>query len=227
MVEKHTTMVELFKYPSIVFSILIAIVLSKHLLGLEFGMVTEVSTQGLKFAEHNKATDKILSEHESRLNEAYVRIKALEKDIQSAPEEAKKTEAAAFSAAQTVSDRTAQIPDILEGMVSDTTSAQLRGYIWIGNYNGKWNPTKLSGLDTGQPIEIAPQAMQQGTEYRMLGNMVVRDGLPANDREYFRGRENLGVIPRGSRVIILKAPVGIDREFAMQYWVEIETVSKL
>lgn len=165
-----------------------------------------------------------LGEHESRLNEIDLRIAVLEQRIQSVSGTSRQTQLNAFSAAQIVSDKTAQI-STLQKEVAPAADA-LRGYIWIGNYDQAWESPKLARLDTGQPLDLAPSDMLAGTEYTVLGNMVVRDGLPDNNKEYFRGRENLGVVPRGGRVVLLKAPVGIDREFAVQYWVEVEVIDK-
>ena len=221
MPEKHTPQVELLKYPVLVFSVVIALVILKHFLGLEFGVVTEVGTQGVKFAEQSQATLEALADLEARVNESLVRLQAVESQLQTPAEETKRVESAAFLAAQSVSDATAAIARLQEAAVSDRAE-KLRGYIWIGNYGRKWEPTKLGHLDTGQPITLPPEQIAPGTTYKVLGNMVLREGLPANDKEYFRGQASLGVVPRGSTVSIGKKPVGIDREFAIQYWAEIE-----
>ncbi|OZG72656.1 hypothetical protein BTA51_14090 [Hahella sp. CCB-MM4] len=65
--------------------------------------------------------------------------------------------------------------------------------------------------------------MQPGTEYRVLGNMVGRDGLPPQiPKKYYRARTSLGIVPRGSVVTLLAEPESVDREFALQYWANIE-----
>ena len=184
MPEKPGTTVELLKYPLVVFSIVISLVAMRYLLGLEFGVVTEVSTQGVKFtAVHGQAADAALSELESQLNEAIVKINALEARAQTPERELRIVRADAFSAAQMVSDTTAKIAKIREDFAKEQKAATiLRGYIWIGDYDGTWHKPQLAKLDTGQPIEMAPAKIQIGTEYKVLGNMTVRDGLPNNNR---------------------------------------------
>lgn len=226
MAEKNSTLVEMLKYPVLVFSIVAALVVAKYLLGVEFGVITEVSTQGVKFAEQSRATVEALANLEASLNESLVRIQALEKHVQASPAETKRVESEAFSAAQTVSDATATIARLNEAAVSGGAERMI-GYIWIGNYNRQWNSIKLGNLDTGQPIELPPQEIEPGTEYKVLGNMVLRAGLPPNDQDYFRAQASLGVIPRGTKVSIRRRPVGIDREFAIQYWAEIEVVREM
>lgn len=229
MSEQRSQAAELAKYPLLVFSILIALVLAKFLLGLEFGAITEVSTGGVKFAEKSQATLAALANLESKVNQAASEIEAIKKSLSdktggptassTALLETTQT-VSGFEATQTVSDQTARVEEI---GVSDPLSKQkIRGYIWIGNFKNSWAGIQLAKLDSGQPVALPPEQIQKGTEYAVLGNMVVRDGLPANDKEYFRGRNSIGVLPRGTRIRIVKPPEGIDREYAVQYWAEIE-----
>ncbi len=52
----------------------------------------------------------------------------------------------------------------------------------------------------------------------------MRDGLPANDAEYFRAKKIVGTIGRGTRIRLITSPKGVDREFATQYWAEVEAL---
>ena len=127
-----------------------------------------------------------------------------------------------FSAAQTVSDQTANVSKLFAA-ATGKASISARGYIWIGNYaDDRWDSPKLASLASGQPVAMTPRQIKPGTEYSVLGNMVIRNGLPPNNTEYFRAQKSLGVIPRGTRVRIVTSPIGIDREFAVQYWAEVE-----
>lgn len=47
-------------------------------------------------------------------------------------------------------------------------------------------------------------------------------GLPSNDADCSRVRKSLGVIPRGTSVRLVNAPVAIDRPYAVPYWAQIE-----
>lgn len=219
MSERTAVVVEIIKYPILIFSILLALVAAKHMLGLEFGVVTEVGTGGVKFAEKTQATFEALTNLEAKVNQAIIQIEQLKKDSNSTLE-SPAVQAKIFEAAQTVSDQTAKIEQIQ--LPNSARQARLKGYIWIGNFNGSWKKANLAQLDTGQPITLGPDKLQRGTEYTVLGNMVVRDGLPGNDQNYFKGRNSLGVVPSGTRVRIASEPVAIDREYAIQYWAEVE-----
>jgi len=69
-----SAIVDLLKYPLLVFSMLLALVAAKLFLGLEFGAVTEVSTGGVKFAEKSRATFDALTDLEVKVNQALVAI---------------------------------------------------------------------------------------------------------------------------------------------------------
>ena len=218
--------VELFKYPILVVFIVLGVIALKYSLGLEFGMVTEFSTNGLKFSERsNKATLKAISELESKLNEVTVKIADIERRASLNADNERNVQLNAFSASQSVSDETANIAK-LKPPTDGKDVERIIGYIWIGNYNGQWERTTLANLSSGQPINIAPMKIQAGTKYTVLGNMVIRDGLPPNNEKYYRARNNVGVVPRGSDVSVLSKPEGIKRKFATQYWAKIEYLSK-
>ncbi|OZG72650.1 hypothetical protein BTA51_14060 [Hahella sp. CCB-MM4] len=223
MADDRSGIIELAKYPVLVFSIVVALIIAKFALGLEFGMITEVSTDGLKFSEKsNKATLSALTEIEAKLNDLSVRIEALETDGGNKSAAAiSNAQAEAFTASQSVSDATANIAQ-LNTQVPGNEASTLKGWIWIGNYDGGWTKSSIAELGTGQPLSIDPTSMQPGTEYRVLGNMVARDGLPPNTKEYYRARTSLGIVPRGSVVTLLAEPESVDREFALQYWANIE-----
>jgi hypothetical protein len=219
MSDRHSLIVDLIKYPILIFSILIALVAAKYLLGLEFGVVTEVGTGGVKFAEKSQATFEALTNLEGKVNQALVELEQLKKTSHSAAE-SPEIKAKLFEAAQIVSDQTAKVEQIQ--LPDPARRGRLKGYIWIGNFKQTWSGPKLAQPNTGQPISLPPSELQRGTEYIVLGNMVVRDGPPANDQSYYRGRNSLGVIPQGTRVRLVTEPIARDREYAVQYWAEVE-----
>lgn len=221
MSDRHSVVVELVKYPILIFSVLIALVAAKYLLGLEFGLVTEVGTAGVKFAEKNQATFGALTNLEGKLNQALVELEQLKNTVQPAPESAE-TKVKLFEAAQTVSDETAKVEQIQ--LPDSARRGRLKGYIWIGDFKQAWSKPKLAQPNTGQAVNLPPGQLQRGTEYIVLGNMVVRDGRPPNDKDYYRARASLGVIPHGQRVRLVGDPVAIDREYAVQYWAEVEVL---
>ncbi len=216
--ETKTLVADLLKYPVLVLSLLLAAGTAKYCGVLEFGPVTEMGPQGVKFAEQSRAVSKSLTDLETQVNASLVRLDALEADRKGSQiSQNKQVEEKAASAAQVVSDSTAQAARIVDAM----RVGQLKGYIWVGNFDRRWQPTNLARLDSGQPIELPPDQLREGTEYQVLGNMVARDGLPQNDSKYYQGRSSLGVITRGTRVMITKTPIGVERGFAVQYWAEV------
>jgi hypothetical protein len=213
--------IEVLKYPVLVFSLLLALIAARYLLGLEFGVVTEVGTGGVKFAEKSQATYEALTSLESKVNQALVELEQLKKTT-SQPPSTPEAQARVAEAAQTVSDQTAKVAQIQ--LPDRGRTDKLRGYIWIGDFDGNWSRVKLASPNTGQAIAAAPAQLQRGTEYTVLGNMVIRDGMPTNDDSYFRGRGSLGVLPAGTRVRLVSPPTGIKRSFATQFWAEVEAV---
>lgn len=232
MENKHTYLLELVKYPVLVFSIVLALVVLKYALGLQIGVLTEVSTSGVKFSEQsNQATLTAITELESKLADLSAKVSAIEErgpllgaNESGAEETSRSWDSEAFRASQTVSDETAKIAKISNKYYekSEQKVERLKGWMWLGDYSDTWSKTTIASLNSGQPIDMAPQNIVVGTDYRVLGNMVVRAGLPPNNKEYFRAQPNLGVIPRNSKIRILKEPEGVDREFAVQYWAEVE-----
>lgn len=99
-----------------------------------------------------------------------------------------------------------------------------RGYIWIGNYDqasGSWSRSFLTRLD-GRPVAEPPRDLAPGSLFIVGGNMTLREALPKNNAAYFREQRSLGVVLRGTTVTLLDAPVGIDRDYAVQYWALFE-----
>jgi len=208
---------DVLKYPITVFSVLIALLIAKSQLGLTFGPITELTRDGIKFAQESSAK---ISDLESQLNAMAVQVTALTSET--APPAARALAAEVSEAAQTVSDQTTRLA---QSVRSSESSGSAHGFIWIGNYGTRWDRVQLGAPESGEPIATTPDALQPGAEFTVLGNMVLRDGLPSNDDAYFRGRASVGVVPRGSRVRLLAAPVRFERAQVVQYWAEVETTA--
>jgi hypothetical protein len=217
MANEESTAVALLKYPITVFSILLALLVAKWQLGITFGAVQEVGPGGVKFSQEAKAE---LTDIASRLNGALAAIEELRKAAPAQKAKSPEAQATIFEAAQTVSDQTAQLANLTQAPASG--SGPTGGFIWIGDYGNGWSRAKLAAVDKGQPITAPPDQLQPGTEYKVLGNMVVRDGLPANDPQYFQGRRSLGTLPRGTKIRLAEKPVAVDRGAAVQYWAKVE-----
>ena len=215
--------VELIKYPVLVFSLLAAVVVARFALGIEFGNVTEISTQGLKFAEANQALSKTVTDLETRLNAMQEQIKALEGGANGNTVFSEIVQQDVFSAEQMVSDVTANASRLVAQAAPEQEDA-LQGYIWIGDWgDGAWKKIQLAGLDSRQPVTLPPNQMVAGTQYISLGNLVVRAARPRNDEIYYKGVETNGVIPRGARIEIVTQP-NIVREESQQFWAEVRLI---
>lgn len=219
----HQMIVELLKYPIITLSIFLLLLGSRLWLGLEFGVVTKLTTDGVEFTERKTdETFKALTNLEGKLNKALLEIEHLKKISPQIAESASTTQAQLLEATETVSDQTASIENLAKPSSNTVDKDLLRGFIWIGNFQNSWTKPRLAFKGSGQPIDLEPAKLQPGTEYKVLGNMVLRDGLPNNDDNYYKGRKSLGVIPRGTIVRLTTTPISFTRETKVQYWTEVE-----
>jgi hypothetical protein len=214
--DEKSNVVELLKYPITILSILLALIAARYFLGITFGAVAEVSASGVKFSQDAKGEIASLA---AQLNSATAAIEELRKQSPQHAELTPKAQSALFEASQTVSNQTAQVAKLQADPGTD--SPKSKGYIWIGDYGNDWARVKLAPVDSNDPIKVAPAQIVAGSEYKVLGNMVVRESLPPNNADYYRSLKSLGIIPVGTKVRILSKPTGIDREFAVQYWAEV------
>lgn len=210
--------VELFKYPVTILSLLLALVVAKSLLGIQFGQVTELGPGGIKFAQEARAE---IADIASKLNGALAEIEALKKAAPAAQTASPQTQKEVFAATQTVSDQTAQLANVAREIAPNGPVTR-KGYIWIGDYKNSWGRVMLGTGENDTPVKARPEDLPLSATYTALGNLVVRDGLPSNDAEYFRARSSLGVVPKGTSLKLVGTPVAIDREYAVQYWAQIE-----
>ncbi len=97
------------------------------------------------------------------------------------------------------------------------------GWIWIGNYAEKaWSTCMLKRID-GKALPIgSPESIQKNEVFEVTGNMYIRKYLPPNTDSYFRSVNAVGIVPNGSEVEVLEPPQAIDRGFQVQYWMKIQ-----
>jgi hypothetical protein len=214
-----TALIDLAKYPLAVLSVFLALVGAKFILGIPFGSVSEITTDGVKFSQEAKGEIASLSAQVNGLSKAVEELRLGTGTTKPLSVESKSK---IFEASQTVSNQTAELTAV--GPTKSAPGEEARGYIWVGDYDssdGKWTRIKLVSPTTNASLSGAPTSISAGSEYAVGANMVLRDGLPRNDGEYFQGRKSIGIIPTGTRVRILGVPTPIDREFAVQYWVQV------
>lgn len=215
---------ELLKYPIIVGSILIALIGAKYLLDFDISRATKIGAGGIEFSKQQERTSDATQELDRQLKEAIARIEILEKRLDDPSNQINENERRQIieEAAQEVSPAVAMLSkSAAQG--GKSLVYRTSGYIWIGNYKDKWQKPVLIGLD-GQVINKSPTSINVGEEYTTRGNMVIREQLPENNVDYYKGSRSLGTIPVGTRIRIEQAPVGVDREFAVQYWTKVVVI---
>ena len=211
---------ELLRYPVIVASVLAGVIFAKWFLALDLSRITEVGPSGIKLQETREEASVAISELEARLDETVARLSGVEEQIETSGVVRKKMVSEVSESSDAVARLSRAITDgdgtLLEGK---------KGYIWIGNYRADtegWERQNLLQVDSRLPIERPPPRLAKGSQYRLAINTILRDRIPPNNDEYFRARKNLGVVPRGTLLTLVGEPVGIEREFAEQFWAEIE-----
>ena len=220
------TKLEMLKYPVMMITVIVGLVLAEWLLDIDVSRITKIGPQGIELVQETREhTSAAVSEVETKLKELTARMEALEK----------KTDTSEFSLTRKdtlllraefdeVSDAVSQL-SMSQSKSTRTVLVGRQGYIFIGIYNstdGEWKRAILGRQDSRQPVTSAPDQLLVGGRYLVDTNMVLRDGLPPNDEQYFRSRKNMGVIPRGTLVALLDQPVGINRGFAVEFWAPVE-----
>lgn len=208
---------ELLRYPILVLTILLGMWIARPLLGVDYTRLTKVGPSGLEFSEAKTA----FVDLDSALRGMQKEIELLKASAPAAGEQASpEKKAEIIEAAQTVSNETAELADI--GNIPSNKSEGK--YIWMGNFNGNWERVQLNDPANNSPVSKPPDQLKPGDVFRVRGNMVVRAGLPQNNQEYYRGRESLGIVPRGKSVRLLSQPEPIERGATTQYWVRVEVL---
>jgi hypothetical protein len=216
---EQRTWIELLKYPIIILTVLLAAIAARYTLGIEFGRVTEISKEGIKFEQ---AAGVEIVDLASKVSSLTITVDELRKNSPANQTLSPQAETDIFEAAQTVSDPTAKLASGLTNAAFEKS----RGFIWIGDYKDGWSKTTIASPGSAQPVSIPPDKLLPGTEYQMRCNVVVRAALPPNDAKYYRSPESrgIGVIPTGAKIRLVKQPQGIDRKYAVQYWAEVEAL---
>ncbi|HQU72666.1 MAG TPA: hypothetical protein PKV71_13050 [Calditrichia bacterium] len=228
MEDRTSLVLNLAKYPIIVFSILIALVVAEAMLDIDFSRLTRISAGGIEFAEQRQETLEALSGIEERVNALWERVEVLEASSHGniSPQQILEIEQRTAEAAQMVSDETAKLARDPE-TASKTLLRGKSGYIWIGNWdsqNKTWSTVNLALPETGEGLTISPKDLKSGTRLVVTGNLVLRGGMPANDTDYYRGERREGVVPKGTQVLLRSVPEVINREYALQVWARVEIV---
>lgn len=222
MPENKNLTTELLKFPIMAASIVLALLLAKWFLGIDFAGIAEIGPTGIKFQETQIATSEAMTDLDSRLREALTRIEQLEKTADVKP-----------AKSELVTEQTAQVSDAVARLSrvsqkgAETLLKGTQGYIWIGDWDKQtkaWSNQQLLRLDTGQPENKKPELMTPGSKYIVTGNMKLWEELPPNNDEYYRAPSGISTIPKGTTIQLLAEPTGVDRKSAFQCWAKVLVV---
>lgn len=89
------------------------------------------------------------------------------------------------------------------------------GYMWIGSM-------LASNLNTQSGSTVLPDAVKVDGQYLTALDIYLRQGLP--DPTTYSQKATVGIMPEGTRVQILSAPVPFTRSSGDQYWARVQVV---
>ncbi|AHG91402.1 hypothetical protein J421_3865 [Gemmatirosa kalamazoonensis] len=226
----HRLVVELFKYPIVVFSVLVALVLAQRFLGVRFGAVASIGPDGVSFVAHTDTLNARVLQITSQLADTRAALERLQHTGELGADSAKKIaahlEQESFDGLQTVSDAQAKLSRSLSSDDNRPLLSGQDGWIWIGNYtpgSPRWEKPKIRPL-AGGALPTPPEQINRDDEFLVSGNMVVRAGLPPNTTDYFLEQPSVGAIKRDTRVQALGQPQAVQRPYARQYWMKVHVV---
>ncbi|XXF76231.1 hypothetical protein P2318_24675 [Myxococcaceae bacterium GXIMD 01537] len=222
---------EVLKLPMLVLSLFLALAGSKSCLGMRFGDVAELPG-GIKFHSQQKLVELSAEKDQTKAQLAEVQaqfatlqehLRTPSKGIDASPIVALSAQSALVE--DTVSPETAALARVSdEGGAPALALKDGQGVIWIGNYkDGRWSRVQLSKPNHSK-FDEAPDAIDAGMEFSVIGNLVLRADWPGDGADYFRGVKMNGVVPAGTRVRALQAPRKWERGALEQYWLKVEVI---
>ncbi len=214
---KTKPMNELLKYPILIVSVVLAIIILDNL-GYS---VTSFGSGGIGL-EKNAETSVELS---TKLDSLELVVANLSKLVaQGSPggsEEAEITLEDKFEFQ--ASDLTTKIKQNLRNLKGE--DSRKTGWIWIGDYDSttaKWSKIAIKTIGSEEKYSASPELIKRGETYEVMGNMYVREKLPPNTVSYYRSVKSVGIAPKGTEIEVVQQPTGIKRNHATQYWLKIE-----
>lgn len=205
-----------------------------HLAKVPLNELAELTKDGVKFRTDTSKLSAQLETHEKSIAALKAQLEALATAPETPPQAQSPEQRARLAMAQqridearqrasedVVSDATARLAKVSEGGSALLLSAKT-GYIWIGDLrrDGTWARSMLKA----DGKEVRAEQVESQKEYTLIGNPVLRSGQPPDTEGYFRSVPINGVLPRETKVIALGQPVPIQRDFATQYWLNVQVV---
>lgn len=227
MEQQKNLWLQLLQYPILILSIILGMALISFLFQIDFSRLSKVGPEGIEFyEERERDISGAFSELETRTNDLAAKVAFLESRLAEADQDSlRRREIEHFEATQTTSIKTAQLSRLPSANRELLLTGQT-GYIWIGDW-GKglknWQRLTIVTPD-GEDVLLSPDEILPGMQFRIRGNMVLRDGRPDEGAQYYRSRKSLGTIPKGSKVLALESPLKYDRKITTQCWMQIEVL---
>jgi len=208
----------LVRYPVIGASIVLSIWFAEWAIGFDIGNISEMSTTSIKFRQDASDLAGQIVPLAERVKFLEVSIQTLlKKDSAKNNIDIRNTIMANAADLQTATDKVTQISEM---KLTPNDGQSVEGFIWIGNFDkrsNRWSTVLLGEVDKATP----PADIQSQVTYTVEGNMILRQSLPKDNRDYFRSVASLGIIPKNSKITLLEKPTAVDREFTIQYWVRV------
>lgn len=207
---------ELLKYPIIGASIVLSLWMAKVFLAFDINSISELSTSTIKFRQATSDLSTQIVPLSEKVKVLEVSLDALLKSSTVDTEKVNNAIEADQEKIQTVTDNVEHINQL---KISSGTPQILEGYIWIGNYNEAsktWSTILLENIEKTTPLTD----IREQTTYKVEGNMILRGTPPKAEGDYFKSSPNLGIIAKGTPVLLLEKPYMVKRA-TTQCWVKV------
>lgn len=211
-----SVVVELFRYPILVASILIAaLILNKA--GVDFSLnfkegALEVKKQSENVAKEIQTVSDTANQLQNRLAILEAAVKPKDENVLNEINE--NIAATEYQASDDLALLSRPI-----GRKDETIYSGLDAWIFLGTSvtGDNLKPSKIQNVNGVQIDKIS--SLTKGDQFAVSGNMVLRKTMPNNDVGSFKAVESVGVLPRNSKVVLLDLPA---KRRASEWWAHVK-----
>ncbi|MET0675515.1 MAG: ATP-binding protein [Bradyrhizobium sp.] len=170
--------------------------------------LTEITLQGRQVRSELTA----VQEQKNRLEET---IRQAQRVVPKADQQVQQDLDTLLKQTSSSSDNLAQraVVDVKAG--APATLATDTGYMWIGSM-------QTGNLNSPSGATVLPDAVKIDGQYLTALDIYLRQGLP--DPATYSQKATAGIMPEGTRVRIMSAPVPFTRPSGDQYWARVQIV---
>jgi BMFP domain-containing protein YqiC len=171
--------------------------------------LTEITLQGRQVRSELTA----VQEQKNRLEET---IRQAQRVVPKADQQVQQDLDTLLKQTSSSSDNLAQraVVDVKAG--APATLATDTGYMWIGSM-------QTGNLNSPSGATVLPDAVKIDGQYLTALDIYLRQGLP--DPATYSQKATAGIMPEGTRVRIMSAPVPFSRPSGDQYWARVQIVN--